>query len=156
MITMNRVMMGLGYLGLVPFCLGLGLVITDKELVNIEGHVLFVTYSTVILSFLSGVLWGRSIEKLNRSLTLILSNVFAILAWVSLLQVEESITVALLLLMAGYVCVLVTEYPSNFSRYQHPSTSHKSTSLANLAPYSKMRVILTSVVLMMHLILFLI
>ncbi|WGV99414.1 DUF3429 domain-containing protein [Vibrio sp. YMD68] len=156
MLTMNRVITVLGYLGLAPFCLGLGLVIIDKELVNIEDHVLFITYSAIILSFLSGALWGRSIEKPNRSLTLILSNVFAILAWVSLLQVENSIGAALLLLMVGYFCVLATEYPAILSDFRRASSPNKGASLPHLAPYSQMRVILTSVVLTMHLILFLI
>ncbi|NMT18328.1 DUF3429 domain-containing protein, partial [Vibrio parahaemolyticus] len=60
--TTRSTMLQLGYLGLVPFVFSLGLIFTDISLFNLSGQQFFIAYSAVILSFLSGILWGNGIE----------------------------------------------------------------------------------------------
>ncbi|EGR0146803.1 DUF3429 domain-containing protein [Vibrio alginolyticus] len=110
--TTRSTMLQLGYLGLVPFVFSLGLIFTDISLFNLSGQKFFIAYSAVILSFLSGILWGNGIEhyyhRLSRNV-LILSNLFVLLAWGALLQGHKHYAVATLLLAIGYLAVWYAE-----------------------------------------------
>jgi len=80
----DRTMFNLGYLGLLPFAGALGVSWTGLTVFGLAGEQLFITYSAVILSFLSGVLWGNGLDNTPPTLSryaLVLSNVFALLAW---------------------------------------------------------------------------
>lgn len=106
--TDNRTIQQLGYLGLVPFALGTVMIAFDLQIFAIDGNQLFISYSAVILSFLSGVLWGRSLNHqvaTSRRVALILSNVFALMAWLLLLQTSQSVTAVIALLGAGYIAI---------------------------------------------------
>lgn len=84
MVTTRLTMLRLGYLGFVPFLFSLLLIVSDTTLFNLSGQQFFIAYSAVILSFLSGVLWGNGIDhyyhRLSRNI-LVLSNLFVLLAW---------------------------------------------------------------------------
>ncbi|MGP8305728.1 DUF3429 domain-containing protein [Vibrio sp. YIC-376] len=112
MVTTRSTMLRLGYLGLLPFLFSLLLIISDTTLFNLSGHQFFIAYSAVILSFLSGVLWGNGIDhyyhRLSRNI-LILSNLFVLLAWGSLLQGHTHYITATLLLATGYIAVWYAE-----------------------------------------------
>ena len=62
MTTTRTTMLQLGYLGLLPFLFSLVLISTERTLFNLSGQQFFIAYSAVILSFLSGVLWGNAID----------------------------------------------------------------------------------------------
>lgn len=94
MVTTRLTMLRLGYLGLVPFLFSLLLIVSDNTLFNLSGQQFFIAYSAVILSFLSGVLWGNGIDhyyhRLSRNI-LVLSNLFVLLAWGGLVTREYTL-----------------------------------------------------------------
>jgi len=140
-------MSGLGFLGLIPFAGGAWLTVVGgielMPVLDIEPGFLFASYSAIILSFLGGVLWGRSLaleaSSLGRNL-LLLSNGIALLAWFSLFAGPDYFKLALLALMVGYVAVFSAE---------HRLATHADYEL--LAPYMRMRLFLTNLVLVTHL-----
>ena len=88
----RNTMAKLGYMGLIPFLFGLLLSLTDSQFLGLSGETLFITYSVVILSFLSGILWGNGIENFesqSSNKALILSNVIVLAAWVAVLLGEQ-------------------------------------------------------------------
>ncbi|WP_117235076.1 DUF3429 domain-containing protein [Vibrio maerlii] len=138
----NKTMLSLGYLGLVPFSVGLILTISNIELLNLNGATVFTTYSAVILSFLSGVLWGSGIaSKQNDAVQnlLIVSNVFALVAWLVLLIDSNNFYLATMLLTAGYLSIWFIE------RHNMSESRKEERSF-----YLTMRSKLTSFVVFMH------
>ena len=73
-------------------------------------------YSAVILSFLSGVLWGKARQSMTSDKTnmlLITSNIISVLAWVSLLMIYISplmMLFAVTILLCGYATMLLAEF----------------------------------------------
>jgi len=64
-----------------------------ETLLGLSGQQVFITYSAIILSFLSGVLWGAALEGFDNTLgrtALILSNLFALAAWAALLGLQKN------------------------------------------------------------------
>ncbi|MDF2152716.1 DUF3429 domain-containing protein [Vibrio sp. CAU 1672] len=112
MTNTRSTMLQLGYLGLLPFLLSLLLVMADRALFGLSGQQFFIAYSAVILSFLSGVLWGNGIDHCSHRLSrnaLILSNLFVLIAWGALLQGNKNAPLAIILLAMGYVAVWYAE-----------------------------------------------
>ncbi|MDO6708552.1 DUF3429 domain-containing protein [Photobacterium sp. 1_MG-2023] len=108
----NTIMKQLGYLGLLPFVVTLLLAIADIRLFQLSGHQMFIAYSAVILSFLSGILWGNAIDHSSHRLSknaLILSNLFVLLAWGAILQGNKHALIATGLLALGYLAVWFAE-----------------------------------------------
>lgn len=108
-----RVTTALGYAGLLPFAVALLAAVTDVFDLPVSPQKIFVSYSAVILSFLCGSLWGRLLAAqltLTVVILLLLTNVFALTAWVSLLSVNWRLEFSLGLLVLGYALVLATEY----------------------------------------------
>lgn len=137
-------MFQLGYLGLLPFIGGIALVMADTTVFGITGQQIFITYSAVILSFLSGILWGSAIDRFNDVLCrkfLIVSNVFALMAWAALLVGGQHF-LATLLLLIGFLCVWFAE-----------KTMRKTASETTPEGYQTMRDRLTAGVSIMHVIL---
>lgn len=145
--TMRSIMIGLGILGLIPFAASAWWIIVGEAEplpgLDIAPDFLFTSYSATILSFLGGVLWGRSLALnetgLGRNL-LLLSNGIALLAWFGLLAGPEYITLTLLALMSGYIVVFAAE--------------HRLATIADyalLVPYMRLRLLLTNLVLAAHL-----
>ena len=139
-------MFQLGYLGLLPFIGGLVLLMLDRAFFSLSGQQVFISYSAVILSFLSGILWGVALNsfttKLGRT-ALVVSNILALAAWAALL-LEGYTNLAVLLLAIGFVAVWFAE--------KHIRTTQKGISPEG---YQTLRNRLTIGVVAMHLILLL-
>lgn len=138
----RNTMAKLGYMGLVPFLFGLLLSLTDSRLIGISGETLFITYSVVILSFLSGILWGNGIENFesqSSNKALILSNVIVLIAWVAVLLGEQKEFLTTLILIIGYIAVWRAE---RAMREENQSEGPDG--------YFDMRTRLTSSVVLMH------
>ena len=136
-------MFQLGYLGLLPFMVSLVLLVLNETLFNLSGKQLFISYSAVILSFLSGILWGAAIDNFSSKLghfALILSNLFALTAWAALL-LDSFIELAVLLLAFSFLAVW-------FAEKQIRTTEETATPEG----YQTMRNRLTLGVVAMHLI----
>ena len=136
-------MFQLGYLGLLPFIGGLVLLMLKETLLGLSGQQVFITYSAIILSFLSGVLWGAALEGFDNTLgrtALILSNLFALAAWAALL-LDSYAKLAVALLAIGFLAVWFAE--------KHIRTNQKAASPEG---YQTMRNRLTLGVVAMHLI----
>ncbi|CAA0125733.1 Uncharacterised protein [BD1-7 clade bacterium] len=130
----------LGYLGLLPFIIGVLLEWSTLDIAGISGLWLFETYSACIASFVCGIWWGAVINNKNHnraSATLVLSNVLCLLAWLSLLLDNPIVT--LLLLGSVFFVVLVLEKQLKPHR-------------AELQPYFAMRRQVTASVVILHLV----
>lgn len=132
----------LGYMGLIPFLFGLLLSLTDSQFFSLSGETLFITYSVVILSFLSGILWGNGIENFesqSSNKALILSNVIVLAAWLAVLLGEQQEFLTTLILILGYIAVWRAE---RSMREENQSEGPDG--------YFDMRTRLTSSVVLMH------
>lgn len=142
-VTQTRnTMVKLGYLGLVPFLFGLFLSLTDSQLFILSGETLFITYSVVILSFLSGILWSNGIEHFesqSSNKTLILSNVIVLAAWLAVLLGEQKEFLTTLILIIGYIAVWRAERSMREENHSEGPDG-----------YFDMRTRLTSSVVLMH------
>lgn len=106
----------LGYLGLIPFATSALAISLKVSIFNISALLIFVSYSAIILSFLSGVMWGNSLNNKENStsrFTILLSNFFALLAWFSLLRSTDDYTLAIFALMLGFICIRIAEIKFN-------------------------------------------
>ncbi|UPR33788.1 DUF3429 domain-containing protein [Vibrio cyclitrophicus] len=138
----RNTMAKLGYMGLIPFLFGLLLSLTDSQVFSLNGEALFITYSVVILSFLSGILWGNGIENFESqsgNKALILSNVVVLAAWLAVLLGEQQEFLTTLILIIGYIAVWRAE---RFMREENQSEGPDG--------YFDMRTRLTSSVVLMH------
>ncbi|CAK1943157.1 DUF3429 domain-containing protein [Vibrio crassostreae] len=138
----RNIMAKLGYMGLVPFLFGLLLSLTDSQFIGISGETLFITYSVVILSFLSGILWGNGIENFesqSSNKALILSNVIVLVAWLAVLLGEQKEFLTTLILIIGYIAVWRAE-----------RTMREENQSQGPDGYFDMRTRLTSSVVLMH------
>ena len=138
----RNTMVKLGYMGLIPFLFGLLLSLTDSQFLGLSGETLFITYSVVILSFLSGILWGNGIENFesqSSSKVLILSNMIVLIAWVAVLLGEQKEFLTTLILIIGYITVWRAE---KSMREENQSEGPDG--------YFDMRTRLTSSVTLMH------
>ncbi len=140
-----------GYLGLIPFLVLLyEMTIAQVSGVGIHGAsfygfyapYIFIAYSAIILSFLSGILWAKSRDssdlKISRFM-FIFSNVLALMSWASLLLINISsmlMIFAVTLLLCGYGSLLLAER----------SLDHD----AKDAQYWRMRLVLTMLVICAH------
>ncbi|WP_210473090.1 DUF3429 domain-containing protein [Vibrio crassostreae] len=132
----------LGYMGLIPFLFGLLLSLTDSQLLSLSGETLFITYSVVILSFLSGILWGNGIENFENQSSnkaLLLSNAIVLVAWLAVLLGEQQELVTTLILILGYIAVWRAE-----------RTMREENQSQGPDGYFDMRTRLTSSVVLMH------
>ena len=138
----RNTMAKLGYMGLIPFLFGLLLSLTDSQFFSLSGETLFITYSVVILSFLSGILWGNGIENFesqSNNKALILSNVIVLAAWLAVLLGEQQEFLTTLILILGYIAVWRAE---RSMREENQSEGPDG--------YFDMRTRLTSSVVLMH------
>ncbi|MGI2172286.1 DUF3429 domain-containing protein [Shewanella sp. MF05960] len=129
----------LGFAGLIPF-ITLSLLAFNHSVLSPEHTLLgFISYSAIILSFMAGALWGKAVVlNLDDSIAklLIISNVIALGCWIALLTPFE--LSALILLVSGYVYLLYIEF--------------KAKQLSATTRYITLRTILTSVVVVCHLV----
>jgi len=125
----------LGYLGLAPFVLALVFENFSPVLFNIAAEQVFIFYSAIILSFIAGTLWRKHNDKLSIKLQLC-SNIFSLLAFFALLLPNY---LALVVLALIYPAILCCEY-----YFERAKAEHK--------PYLRMRLYLTTLVVIMHII----
>ncbi|MDH5886873.1 DUF3429 domain-containing protein [Vibrio splendidus] len=138
----RNTMAKLGYMGLIPFLFGLLLSLTDSQFFSLSGETFFITYSVVILSFLSGILWGNGIENFesqSSNKALILSNVIVLAAWLAVLLGEQQEFLTTLILILGFIAVWRAE---RSMREENQSEGPDG--------YFDMRTRLTSSVVLMH------
>lgn len=127
----------LGYLGLTPFVLILLFEQTVARLFVQSPVQMFIFYSAVILSFVAGTLWRKQNSHVNTKRQL-LSNLFSLLAFTSLLMPHS---IALMILATTYLALLSCEH--YFDQVQPDNRS-----------YLKMRLHLTALVIIMHIVAF--
>jgi hypothetical protein len=125
----------LGYLGLAPFALTLVFEKFSPVLFNIAAERVFILYSAIIFSFIAGTLWRKHNDRLSLKLQLC-SNIFSLLAFFTLLLPNY---LALVILAVIYPAILYCEY-----YFDAAKTEHKS--------YLRMRLYLTTLVVIMHII----
>lgn len=140
----------LGYSGTVPFLLPVYLMgqaflsskgLQSAALFGLYAPYVFIAYSAVILSFLSGTVWAyaRSVDAVVSYGAILFSNLVALSAWLSMLliYIAPIMTLfALCLLMAGYLGLLLIE---------------RLLEVPENAGYWHMRIQLTAVVALAHL-----
>lgn len=140
----------LGYAGAVPFLLPVYLMgqaflsskgLQSAALFGLYAPYVFIAYSAVILSFLSGTVWAyaRSVDAVVSYGAILFSNLVALSAWLSMLliYIAPIMTLfALCLLMAGYLGLLLIE---------------RLLEVPENAGYWHMRIQLTAVVALAHL-----
>ena len=140
-----------GYVGLIPFVVPVLLMLDgfwfgpglqSAALFGLYGPYIFIAYSAVILSFMSGTLWASWQTVENGSLAkliVLMSNLLALSAWCALLliYVAPIMTIfAVTLLMLGFISLLWAE------RLANPVDEQ----------YWRMRLSLTSLVTGLHLV----
>lgn len=155
----NHIVLWLGGLGLIPFAIpliamlravGSDAGIQSAAVVGFYAPYVFVTYSAIILSFLSGVLWHSGRTSKIQSMAnfgVIASNLIALTAWFSLLMIHLSSLMTLLavtLLLCGYGILLLLE--RTLDSALNSALDSTETDLS----YWRMRLILTAVVIVFH------
>ncbi len=138
----------LGIAGLLPFMAALLASVMDKIIGDIalavEPDLIFVLYSSVILSFLCGALWGRLLSQdcsIKVACLLVATNLLALASWLSLLMIKKDNVLSLALLCLGYLLVFSLEYIEVDLLYKKVYRA-----------YLKLRFWLTFLVVAMHLI----
>ena len=141
--TKQKTMYSLGYLGLIPFIVGVVSYATQINIKEIGGDHLFVSYSIIIFTFLAGVLWGNGIYQasgVGARLALIMSNVFALMSWFMLFIISSHNILIVTGLAIGYLAIWFIER-SNRHRFAN-----------QLDEYDVMRIRLTIGVVVLHLV----
>jgi hypothetical protein len=141
---MNTLSKLLTWLGVVPFLTLLLIKLSNLNLLGVTPEFLFLLYSTVIISFMAGALWGRTKHQKNspHNSTLIITNLWALCAYFTLILVSINpmyMNVSLLILSIGFTHILFTEYRHSESQLHYPSK------------YLWMRCQITTVVVILHL-----
>ena len=114
--TTKPIITALGVAGLLPFMASLlaaflNAIMSDMDLA-VQPKLIFVFYSAVILSFLCGAFWGRLLNKdytLKVALLLVVTNMLALAAWISLLLFNEYQVLSIGLLGLAYLSVFIFE-----------------------------------------------
>lgn len=130
-INRTKIQRLLGYAGLIPFiAIAVWRAVAGGG-VDQPAVWLFTSYSAVILSFLAGTLWHSKSDQPN--LLMVLSNVFAIGAWLAVALIDVN---ALLFLIVTYVALLIVEF--KLAKHQV------------VGAYVNLRIILTTIVISLH------
>lgn len=132
----KKVMAALGYAGIIPFALCVLAAFFNINFLDLKPGIVFCTYSVVIVTFLSGTIWGKSLYcDDNKLFYLLSSNIFTLIAWVCLLMAH--LLIALLVLSLSFIALLLIEarQPNVMGKY-----------------YLIMRISLTSIVVFLHIV----
>lgn len=145
-ISVNKIATLLGCMGLLPFMAALLASLRDIAILSMSAQWLFASYSAVILSFLCGSLWGRSLSgdfNFSSGLLMTVSNLVALIAWVSLLISGSQLKSSIGLLGLSYLVVLVCELIATEKLYHNIYFG-----------YLRLRCALTIGVVIMHIFMF--
>ncbi len=126
----------LAYAGLLPF-IGIPLLIMLEQLDYYQGYLHFVQYSAIILSFFGGIHWFDALQNRRKNHQLYFSMLPSIIAWLALLFLDGSILLSVL--SVTYISVLM------YDKYI------LALDRDILIPYTTLRTILTTVVVIAHL-----
>jgi hypothetical protein len=133
---MHNIAKLLGYAGLLPF-VGIPALITIGQIEYYQGYVAFIQYSAIILSFFGGVHWLDALQNKRKNHQLYASMLPSIVAWTALLFLDGHTLLSVL--SVAYIGVLM--YDKFVLALQKDI----------LIPYTFLRTVLTSVVVMSHL-----
>ncbi|MDT0594473.1 DUF3429 domain-containing protein [Glaciecola petra] len=126
----------LGYLGLLPF-ITIPLLIMTDQLFYFEGFEFFVQYSAIILSFFGGIHWLDALQNRRKNHQLYMAMLPSIVAWLSLIFLSGDTLLSVLSIT--YIGVLM------YDKYV------LALERDILIPYTQLRMILTTVVVVTHL-----
>ena len=127
----------LGYLGLIPFVSLMIHTVLELTILNtVQASMAFVQYSAIILSFLGGVHWYQALTEPKNRHQVYVAMLPSIIGWVALLIFNQKIT--LFVLSVSYLFILM------YDKY------YLSLPKDMVVYYTKMRLILTSVVIFSH------
>lgn len=127
----------LGYAGLIPFVI-IPILVIIGLLDAYLGYLHFVQYSAIILSFLGGIHWLDALQNKRKNHQLFVSMLPSIVAWLSLMFLNGSTLLGMLSL--AHISVLVYD--------KYVLALEKDI----LIDYTQLRVFLTTVVVISHLI----
>jgi len=141
----------LGYAGLIPFVIPVWLLLDQLWFgLELQGAVpfgiyapyIFISYSAVILSFMSGTLWASWQMVDNKNLAkfaVLISNLFALNAWCALLLI--------------YIAPIMAAYSVTFLMFGFISLLWVEHLIGGLEKvYWRMRLSLTGIVIILHLV----
>ncbi|WP_299732934.1 DUF3429 domain-containing protein [uncultured Endozoicomonas sp.] len=134
----------LAWLGVLPFILSILLVLSGLSLGEYSGSQIFTFYSVVISSFMAGTLWGQALRSQagqHRNINLVISNFVALTAFFALVFLAVG---PLLLIMA--CCFSIIAATERFI----PLVCYDAIP----EYYLQLRYRVTTVVIILHLILF--
>lgn len=137
----------LGLAGLIPFVGAATAALAGWQIMGIDPHTLFLSYSAIILSFLAGTLWGKSRELPNSVLSsglLIFSNILALIAWSTLLLGADFYSKGLTIAILAYVALYAVEL-----------INAKQLFDSEASVYLKLRLFLTTTVCISHVVMLL-
>jgi hypothetical protein len=108
----------LTYLGAVPFVLAAIISLSpymslptflggDIAYAGFKAKALMHSYAVVIISFLAGIQWGVCLHDHKQSKLILISNVLAIMAWLSLMAFASKLALSILLL--GFIFALIAD-----------------------------------------------
>ena len=127
----------LGYLGLIPFISLMIHTVLELTILNtVQASMAFVQYSAIILSFFGGVHWYQALTETKNGHQVYVAMLPSIIGWVALLIFNQKIT--LFVLSVSYLLILM--YDKYYLSLPKDMVIH----------YTKMRLILTSVVIFTH------
>ena len=127
----------LGYAGLLPFIF-IPILIIIGLMDAYLGYIHFVQYSAIILSFMGGIHWLDALQNRRKNHQLFASMLPSIIAWLALVFLDGSLLLGVLSL--AHLGVLI---------YDKYALALKKDILID---YIQMRVLLTTVVVISHLI----
>lgn len=127
----------LGYLGLIPFISLMIHTVLELTILNtVQASMAFVHYSAIILSFFGGVHWYQALTEPKNGHQIYIAMLPSVIGWVALLIFDQKIT--LFVLSVSYLLILM------YDKY------YLSLPKDMVINYTKMRLILTSVVIFTH------
>lgn len=122
---MSALTQWLTFTGALPFIGALALNVLGWNFETLNPFWLFHTYSVIILTFIAGSLWGQAshFKSSKHQYLLLISNIWALLAWLGLVLTIYLGWVAILINLIGYAHIfwseqrfLVAQAPINYYR----------------------------------------
>jgi hypothetical protein len=133
---MHTIAKNLAYAGLLPF-IGIPIFVIIGAIDAYLAYIHFVQYSAIILSFFGGIHWLDALQNKRKNHQLFVSMLPSIIAWLSLVFLEGSILLSVLSL--SYIGILIYD--------KYVLALEKDI----LIEYTKLRTVLTTVVVISHL-----